>query len=66
MASIVKVSFISVHHLMTYLDQKRIHPFCEGLLLDVQTLLLQRLDALVLELDNAIALRHVDRGAPGG
>lgn len=41
------------------LHQERVHPFCERLLLDVQTLLLQRLDALILELVYAFPLRHV-------
>lgn len=42
-----------------YLRQERVHPFGEGLLLDVQTLLLERFDSLILEFVDAIALRHV-------
>lgn len=41
-----------------YLQQKRVDPFGERLLLDVQPLLLQGLDAALLELENVFPLSH--------
>lgn len=41
-----------------YLEQERVHPFGEGLLLYGQPLFLQRPDAALFELDDILPLRH--------
>lgn len=43
---------------LAHLQQKRVDPFCERLLLDVKTFLLQGLDAALLELENVLSLSH--------
>ena len=49
-----------------YLDEKRIHPLGEGLLLDVHALLLQVLDAPSLELVEGVPLALHGGGHGGG
>lgn len=44
----------------SYLVEERVHPFREGLLLNVQALLLQGLYSAGLELDQVLALRHFE------
>ena len=45
-------------NMIPYLQQEGVHPFCEGLLLYGQPLLLQCPDAALFELDNILPLRH--------
>ena len=42
----------------TYLGEERVHPFGEGLLLNAEPLLLQHLDAALLEFQHVLSLRH--------
>lgn len=42
-----------------YLCQKWVHPFCEGLFLDMQTFFLKRFDALIFKLMDAFTLGHI-------
>ena len=56
------VQFVVFAVYWTHLLEERVHPFCEGLLLDVESLLLKRLDAQLFKLGHIFALTHAGTG----